>query len=236
MQTYPTLELVVSDDCSTDYTVEICREWIEQHKDRFVHTKIVVAPHNKGISANYNQGMDNCTGAFVKEIAGDDVLMPNCIEDYMGFVENHPEASFCFGRAVVFDGDEERRRNVQQLFDYSAFALPLDRQYAKLMNSENFICSATFFYNRGKAIEKGIRNDERIPFMEDMPKWINILKAGGKLDFVDKEVVKFRCSSTSLSTQHEKSPLWKNQFARTTPIQDNRNRLNNNIITSRFFT
>lgn len=213
MQTYPTLELVVSDDCSTDNTVELCREWIERNQNRFVNTKIVVSPVNRGISANYNQGMDNCTGSYIKEIAGDDVLLPNCIEDYMCFVKNHPDASFCFGRAVVFDGDEERRRDVRQLFDYSAFELPSSQQYAKLMNSENFICSATFFYNREKAREKGIRNDERIPFMEDMPKWINILRAGEKLCFIDKEVVKFRCSSTSLSTQHEKSSLWKNQFA-----------------------
>lgn len=212
-QTYPTLELVVSDDCSTDNTVELCREWIEQNKKRFVNTTIVVSPTNKGISANYNQGMDNCTGSYIKEIAGDDLLLPNCVEDYMDFIKNHPDASFCFGRAVVFDGDEERRRNVQKLFDYTAFGLPSSQQYAKLMNSENFICSATFFFNRKVAQEKGIRNDERIPFMEDMPKWISILKSGEMLWFVDKEVVKFRCSSTSLSTQHEKSSLWKNQFA-----------------------
>lgn len=212
-QTYSPLELVVSDDCSTDDTVAICRDWIEKNKERFESTKVVIAPKNKGISANYNQGMDNCTGDYVKEIAGDDMLLPNCVEDYMDFVNNNPNANFCFGRAIVFDGNEERRKHYEQFFVYECFNMSSEEQYKFLMESGNFICSATFFYNRKKMIELGIRNDERIPMMEDYPKWINILAHGGELSFLDKEVVKYRMSSTGLSSQKELPLRWRQQFA-----------------------
>lgn len=212
-QTYSPLELVISDDCSTDDTVAICRGWIEKNKERFVLAKVVVAPKNQGISANYNQGMDNCTGEYIKEIAGDDILLPNCVEDYVAYVDVHPDAYFCFGRAIVFDGNEERRKNYEQYFVYDNFYLSPEEQYRYLIEQGNFICSATFFYNRRRMIELGIRNDERIPMMEDYPKWINILARGGKLSFLDKNVVKYRMSSTGLSSQKELPLRWRQQFA-----------------------
>jgi alpha-1,3-rhamnosyltransferase len=30
-QTYQNIEIIITDDCSTDNTVEICRHWIEQY-------------------------------------------------------------------------------------------------------------------------------------------------------------------------------------------------------------
>ena len=81
-QTYPDLELIVSVDCSTDNTVEICREWIEAHKERFVRTELLTVEKNTGVSANMNRGADACQGEWVKDIAGDDVLLPECIDIY----------------------------------------------------------------------------------------------------------------------------------------------------------
>ena len=31
-QTYPNLELVISDDCSTDNTIDLCKDWVKRTK------------------------------------------------------------------------------------------------------------------------------------------------------------------------------------------------------------
>ena len=77
-QTYQNIELIVSDDCSTDNTVEICHNWIEQNKERFVRTELITVEKNTGIAPNCNRGVKAAKGEWVKLIAGDDVLHQNC--------------------------------------------------------------------------------------------------------------------------------------------------------------
>lgn len=36
LQTYHPLEVIVSDDCSTDNTPSICQEWVNRNKHNFV--------------------------------------------------------------------------------------------------------------------------------------------------------------------------------------------------------
>jgi alpha-1,3-rhamnosyltransferase len=59
-QTYPNIELIISDDCSKDDTVAICREWVNQHKERFARTEILTVPQNTGVSANINRSEKAC--------------------------------------------------------------------------------------------------------------------------------------------------------------------------------
>ena len=82
-QTYTNIELIVSDDCSTDETVSICKKWFEANKDRFVNTIMVEAEINSGVPANANRGLAECKGEWIKFIAGDDILVSTGIEEFV---------------------------------------------------------------------------------------------------------------------------------------------------------
>lgn len=212
-QTYPNLELIISDDCSTDNTVKICRDWIEVHKGRFVRTELLTAEKNTGVSANMNRGADACRGEWVKDIAGDDLLLPDCVQTYVDYVGEHPEAVYVFAKVETFGGEEDRRKEIGNQFLYDFFNWPIKQQYDFLTLERNCIPASTAFYNRERIIVLGIRNDERIPLLEDWPKWINLLKAGVHIDFVDKVTVRYRVGETGLSTQLDKPLIWRQQFA-----------------------
>lgn len=205
-QTYQNIELIISDDCSTDNTVELCQQWVEQNKNRFVRTQIITSEVNTGVSANGNRGRDACQGEWIKGIAGDDLLMPNCVEDCVEYVNNNPDIIYLFGKIKAFGATEQLNTHFENnVFDYSFFDLKTDEQLERLIFEGNCVPASTCFYNRKKAIDLGIRNDERIPLLEDWPKWINILEKGVKLEYMDKVIVRYRIHDDSLTTSKRAS-------------------------------
>lgn len=208
-QTYPRLELIVSDDCSKDNTVTLCRQWLAKNGDRFERTELIEAKKNTGVSGNLNRAEVACTGDWVKLLDGDDVLLPTCVQDYMDFVEEYPETIYMFSRIKAFGASEERNRYyTEKAFDYTIFDLDAKQQYEKLI-WQNCIMSSTCMYNRQKNMELGLKNDERIPLLEDWPRWINVTKMGVKLSFLDKVEVKYRIHEKSLSTSGTISPSYR---------------------------
>lgn len=211
-QTYKNIELVVSDDCSSDTTVDVCRNWIEQNNDRFVRTIIVKSSKNTGVSANCNRAEDACNGDWIKIIAGDDILLPNCVEEYVRYVQDNTEAWNVFGKVEVFGGSEQTNQFFSKvIFDYSFFSLTSKEQYQRLVMKGNCIPASTVFYNRNKVKKQNIRYDEQIPLMEDFPRWILLAKKGEKFNLLDKVTVRYRISDDSISTGNSSSGFKKSQ-------------------------
>lgn len=201
-QTYQNIELIISDDCSTDNTVELCQNWVKKNKERFVHTRIITSETNTGVSANLNRAEAACQGEWIKGIAGDDLLMPRCIELCVEYIYMHPDVFYLFGKIQAFGACKENNElYTSHAFDYSFFDLDVQGQLDYLIFNKNCIPAATFFYNRQKSFDMKIFNDERIPLLEDWPKWIKILEKGEKLHFMDDTIVKYRLHKESLSTK-----------------------------------
>lgn len=203
-QTYENIELIISDDKSTDNTVEICNKWLAKNADRFVRTQVIVPEKNTGQAGNCNRVLDASRGEWVKLIAGDDLLLPNCIADLTCFARDTPNANVIFAKIETFGGTKEIRNNLEKSFNCSFFELPMEKQLKRLVYQGNCIPAAGYIYKRQYIIEKGIRNDERIPFIEDFPKWINMLQHNIKFYFMDKPVAKYRIGE-GISTEKQYS-------------------------------
>ena len=217
-QTYPNIELIVSDDASKDNTVEIVRQWMETHKDRFVRTELITIPQNKGVSANYNRATSASNGDWIKWMDGDDLLVPEAIAEYMHYVMSNEGIYWCFARAKCFGGDVEQvekwqRNHECDFYNWAATAL-LDYLY---LSGGCPMFSPTAFCNRKKYVEAGIAADERVRNAEDRVMWVKMIEAGFKVGFVDKPLVEYRISENSLSTRKTPPPsmiLANQQFQR----------------------
>ena len=192
-QTYRRLELVIGDDGSKDDTAQLCRTWIDVNRTRFERVELLVSPENHGISANYNQVMDACRGEWGKDLDGDDLLNADCIEQLVAYVQDNPNAEYVFCKVQPFCMKNGKMVLTEfQPFNYDFFEWPVDKQLEHMLFSTNCIPSPGLFYNLPKIKEIGLRNDERIPLLEDWPKWINALRKGLHFYFIDKPLVMYR--------------------------------------------
>lgn len=95
-QTYPNIRLIISDDCSTDNTVEICQQWLVAHGERFSDTTILETPYNQGTVFNCKRAFERVESEYYMMIAGDDYLAPTHIEKCMAKYTEMPNVGFVY--------------------------------------------------------------------------------------------------------------------------------------------
>ena len=199
-QTYQPLILHICDDCSTDNTLRICESWIKRNKSRFVETKIIVAERNTGVAGNVNRCLTACETEWCKNVAGDDVLRPECVEEYVKYVTKHPETVIVYSRVGVLGSTKERMERILKYYDYDFFKMSFEEQYESLVVKGNTVPSVTQFLNVKRLRELDIKYDERIPLLEDYPFLLNLIKNKVKLSFLDKVLVGYRVGCGGLSS------------------------------------
>jgi len=200
-QTYQNIELIISDDCSKDNTLEKCSNWLNANCQRFVHSEIISVQENTGTSANVNRGIKKCKGEWIKQIAGDDRLLKSCIQDNVDFINENPNSEIVISK-VKFFGNPIMIEKYRKNFRYRNFKLPHRKFYRKLLIG-NFIPASTSFINKS-VYEKVGYYDESIPLMEDWPFWIKACRGGCSFLFNDVETVEYRVEE-SVSITNNKS-------------------------------
>ncbi|UJF30654.1 glycosyltransferase [Kaistella sp. 97-N-M2] len=78
-QTYKNIEVVISDDRSSDNTLNIC----EKFKAEVSFPVSILSHIPAGIGANWNNSINKARGKYIKILFQDDVLEANCIEEML---------------------------------------------------------------------------------------------------------------------------------------------------------
>ncbi len=214
-QTYPNTEIIVSDDCSTDDTVEVCRQWIEGHSNSGKRIVLVESQSNTGVSGNCNRGLNACRGEWIKGIAGDDILAPTAIEDYISFVFLHPDVRHLVAKAVHFKG-EFKDADLSNPVTYSCFIYrdEVTAKYQYDVIRKVFFGSGPTYFAKAEAIRQVGGYDERFPMQEDYPLFIKMIGNGYKMMCLDKVTVYKRIVETSLQYDKLKDAIFTKNHVR----------------------
>lgn len=201
-QTYRPLELVVSDDCSTDRTQEIVRDWIKENRGSFDNVIFQRAKQNVGIVRNVDSAVRRCNGEWVKPIAADDMLIDDCIEQYMALAERD-SCDFCFGSELLIDDSSKvfGRTYAPNYRMKKIVGLKPMEQYRK-MAFDYITLAPSFFYRKEAFIGVG-GYDKRFKIIEDYAFLLSLFKHGYIMDFCEKDVIKYRVHN-SISRNHGK--------------------------------
>lgn len=102
-QTYSNLELLISDNASTDATERICREFAERDSRVRYHRN----PRNIGLNDNYTRVFELASGKYFKWASSNDICAPRLIEACVGPLETDRDVVLCYSKTRILGGGSE---------------------------------------------------------------------------------------------------------------------------------
>ena len=101
-QTWPELEVVISDNASPDDTPQRCARWAQAD----ARVRVLRQPANVGPTANFNAVWAACRGDYVLSLSDDDHLDPAYVERCVTALEADPGLAVVAGRAAYERGGQ----------------------------------------------------------------------------------------------------------------------------------
>lgn len=196
-QTYKNIELIVIDDGSTDGSGKIIKQWIASHPK----TTLLLNAKNLGYCKTFNKAFTISKGSFCIDLAADDILLPNRIEEGLReLADAGPEYGVNFSDAEHIDESGNFIRLHSDKYPHNT--IPSGDIYKHVIN-RYFICSPTMMFRR-EVVEYLNGYDESLAY-EDFDFWV---RASRKYRFIytPQVLLKKRSVSNSMS---------KNQFKRS---------------------
>lgn len=106
-------EILIVDDCSTDNSVEIIKDYARKEK----RIRLISNEKNSGPSFSVNTGAKNAKGKYFAICAADDYHLPRFLETMMRLAESYPNAALlCSGYYDFLDGTKPYNLKNQTFF------------------------------------------------------------------------------------------------------------------------
>jgi len=97
-QTYPLIEILVIDDCSSDNSVEILRNFATDPR-----VSLIIREVNGGWVAVSNQGSELASGEYLLYANCDDACEPEMVSKLVEAMQKNPSAGVAFCRSLMVD-------------------------------------------------------------------------------------------------------------------------------------
>lgn len=192
-QDYTNLEVVVSDDASTDSTAAIVANYQRRYPDRVV---AILNSVNGGVTRNSNRALRACTGKYIAFLGGDDVMLPGKISAQVAWLEKDPNRALCGHQVEVFYEAPGVRPH------------PLTRDLQAGKGAEHFIRHGAYgacsiMIRASKVPERGF--EETLPVVSDQMMWAQVVADGSDYGFIPETLARYRRHRQNISSSLAKN-------------------------------
>lgn len=187
-QEYANIEVIVSDNNSTDGTLnaiaDICDERV----------KVITNDVNVGMGANWNKLLDEATGEYIIIVCSDDFIMPGAIKEKAQILEQNENVCLVFSSSYVMSSVGKNiylRRPFRgnKLLDGKIFQ-------KKLFTTKNMLAEPTNVMARKSVVTETGYFDSELWYTIDWDYWLRMLNKGDAY-YVDKPLSGFRVHNDS---------------------------------------
>ncbi|MDR3639323.1 MAG: glycosyltransferase [Isosphaeraceae bacterium] len=172
-QTYEDFELIIGDNCSTDQTEQIVREYAR------TDNRIIYLRHDANIGAMKN-GFALLNAARSKYIAcfhDDDVMMPGHLASSVKVLEENPGVGFAHCGAIEIDSEGKPTGLIRNGGLAADAVLPGNDYLVRLLSGFNPICAPSVVVRRS-CLDLAGSPDERLPCTNDYELWMRFCLFG----------------------------------------------------------
>lgn len=180
-QTWSNWEMLIVDDCSTDATNQMVKEYANVDE----RIKLIRLEKNSGSAVARNTAIRHAKGRYIALLDSDDLWKPQKLERQISFMQDH-QYGFTFTAYDVFRDQTERKRKV--------FEVPPSIGYWKYLCNSIIGCLTV------------VVDKEQIPdfhmeagYLEDILTWMYYLRCGFTAYGLNENLASYRVASHSKS-------------------------------------
>lgn len=160
-------EIIVSDDCSGDSTVDILRRYQARYPDKI---KLITYDENVGTCQNLYNALLACKGKYIEITAGDDMWpIEDKIQRQVDFLDNNLDF---FANCVLAEGRYTDGSLTGQVFPLNKQRWGKEFPLEALLSGESFCDAGVMIrnvFNQQKAIEEFGMLPKLSKYIEDLP-------------------------------------------------------------------
>lgn len=197
-----TFQLVVSDDCSTDNTINLIKAWTKENSFLFQHIDILKNKMNMGTCKNYTKAIRNIKGDFFKALAGDDLFAKDNIFNAVEMLQSY---DIILSVMAPFD-DKGLDKGIQMYSRiYSVYKFS-EVSHSKLSyNFLGFPMTPGIFMRKELYTEQVLSFIDQYLYIEDLSASIKICEDNNnlKIGYYDKITALYRHHSNAITKTND---------------------------------
>jgi glycosyltransferase involved in cell wall biosynthesis len=170
-QDYPSLELIVIDDGSTDDSLEVASGYEDRAK--------VLSQPNQGLARTCNRGASEARGEYFVFLSADDRLESTYVSELIAALRRTPAASFAYCSAQLFGAAS----GVMPARPFSAFSL---------VRGQNYINGSALTLRADYLASGGYPEDLGEGAFDDWDFWLTMLERGKRGTYVPRPLLHWR--------------------------------------------
>lgn len=185
-QTFHDWELIIVDDCSTDNTPYIVRQYEKQDN----RIRVIQNLENKKLPLSLNIGFADAKGEYLTWTSDDNIYIENAIELMNAELDRSKDIYMVYAGMINID---EYGKEIDRIKLYSEKELPI-----------NNIIGACFMYRR-EVYQKVGGYDANLFLVEDYDYWLRILEKFDGIKPIPEYLYLYRKHSGSLTERRKKT-------------------------------
>lgn len=196
-QDYPNLEVIVHDDASTDNTPQLLKSY---HDPRL---RVIRTRTNHGMLGGWNYIVKQAHGEYLKFLASDDLLSPNCVSELVAAALANPGASLVTCRRRFINERGKTLKTVGFAGRDKTVAGPEHAHWVLTTLRENKIGEPSAVLYPRAIVKKSGQYDPTFSQFADFEYWIRLLEFG-PLVYINQSLCSFRQHEGSSTTASQR--------------------------------